>query len=353
MADVLRVSAPVVARDADGWRVVATVDGAPLWFASPDVPLEPSAEAYASAVLPTAFEQGRAVEIVAPLSAAYRASAQEVATIAGPWWGWTAAGLEGRGQAPAGVRRPGAALAFSGGVDSFYSLLRGSRTVDVVVSAHGFDIDVEDIARWAAWEDSFREIAAATGTRAVVVRTNLRHHPVSTAISWERSHGGALAALGHLLSGEVGTLVIAASSFPADPDYPWGTHPRLDPCWSSDRLAIAQSGAAHYRAMKLYMIAGEPLVQRHLRVCWENRSPMLNCGECEKCVRTQIGLEVSGRLGEFAVFAPGPPLVERIDALPPLARWTVRIYQELLRGGPSPDVSLAVQRLIERTIVAP
>ena len=52
MTDRVRVGAPRLEREGGTTRVVADVDGVPLWFASDDLALAPRPERFASAVLP-------------------------------------------------------------------------------------------------------------------------------------------------------------------------------------------------------------------------------------------------------------------------------------------------------------
>ena len=167
---------------------------------------------------------------------------------------------------PASRRRT--ALTFSGGVDSFHAVLKSGIDVDLLVTVHGFDIGLDDSDRMAAWERSFREIAAELGIPAGVVRTNVRDHPTAQLASWPRAHGGALAGLGHALAG-VDRLAVA-SSYPRRLASPWGSHWRIDPLWSSDRLEVLHVGDEWWRAEKLAQVADHPLVHRHLRVCWEH-----------------------------------------------------------------------------------
>lgn len=71
----------------------------------------------------------------------------------------------------------------------------------------------------------------------------------------------------------------------------------LDRCWSSGAVTVATGSPGVPRLEKVAAIANEPLVHSHLRVCRENRSAALNCGECEKCVRTQVQLAVADPTG--------------------------------------------------------
>ena len=116
------------------------------------------------------------------------------------------------------------ALCFSGGVDSFHTLLRGPRPLDLLVAAIGYDVKLDDAPRIAMLTRSVRAVAAELGIRAVFIATNLRRHAAFRAVEWGCLHGGALAALGHLLSNQVGRLRIAASLVRGeDDDVPLGS----------------------------------------------------------------------------------------------------------------------------------
>lgn len=91
----------------------------------------------------------------------------------------------------------------------------------------------------------------------------------------------------------VDSLVIP-SSYAYEDATPWGSHWDTDPLWSSpDKIRIIHDDASVNRRDKIIQLAAEPLVQRHLRVCWRNLAPTGNCSRCEKCLRTMTTLEVS------------------------------------------------------------
>ena len=354
MTDRVQVGRPRLERDGRTTRVVADVDGVPLWFASDDLDLVPRAEGFASAALPAALDSHRVLESAAALSQRWRSGAAEIAAIGGEWWGWGPADLDAprRRELPRALQRlrPGrrTALTFSGGVDSFHALLAGGVPLDLLVSVQGFDIGLDDAHRMAAWERSFRAVAADRGLAAGVVRTNIREHPIGKLVSWPRSHGGALAAIGHLLGGGVDRLVVA-SSYPRVLDMPWGSHWRLDPLWATERLEVTHVGDTHWRSDKLRDIGTHPLVRRHLRVCWENRSSDLNCGRCEKCLRTQLALLCRDQLADMEVFPPDLPLAELIDAIPLFdTEGLVMAYGRMADQLP-PDIGAAICRLVARS----
>ena len=68
----------------------------------------------------------------------------------------------------------GAALLYSGGLDSFTSLLRRRDDIRCLVSVWGADVELEDAALWALLQKVVAAAPALPGTRRVAVRTNIR-----------------------------------------------------------------------------------------------------------------------------------------------------------------------------------
>jgi hypothetical protein len=347
-------------REAGRWRVAADVADLPLWFESADLELAAVTEAFGSALLIPALHQAERLRLVGSVSREWVENISRMLPILAEWWDYpefeprvSPDGTPGETKsAPPGEET---ALCFTGGVDSFYSLLRGGINARLLVFIHGYDINLEDEARLAAFRPALEAAAGATGARPALLRTNLRRHPVFDACSWERTHGGALAAVGHLLTGEINRLLISATLV-KDDQRPWGSHSRIDHLWSSDRLRVEQCGAERWRHDKLRAIMDEPLVREHLRVCWENRSPAGNCSNCDKCVMTMVVLAQAGRLAHFRVFAAGDPsrydreLAARLDELPRTIY--VRTYALLLEDGLDRRVAGAVRRLLDRSLGA-
>jgi hypothetical protein len=212
-------------------------------------------------------------------------------------------------QAPLGIaacRGTGVGAFFSGGVDSFYTVLKNiarypvgdSRALTHLVMLHGFDVREEDEALFARLSAPLRDAAAALGREFVPLRTNLRE--LFGDDDFDVTHGVVLAGAGHAMAGLFHTLYIA-SSYPYSELRPWGSHPNLDPLWSSERLDFVHDGAERSRPEKLARIASSPVALRALRVCWMQRDAY-NCGECEKCIRTMLGLAVHGALERATAF---------------------------------------------------
>ncbi len=333
-----------------GWSTTAAVNGRPVWFDCREAELDSSPEAIAGTVLLAAAERGRRLRIADPVSAAWRCNITQMMGIWREWWGCPVLPPHAPELPAPRPWSPRAVRWFTGGVDSFFTLLCGETRPDVLAFVQGYDIPLDDAPRMAAWEPALREIAGSMGARAIVMRSNLRSHPLVARSSWERTHGGALAAIGHLLAPSAGTLLIA-SSFPAHYGYRWGSHVRLDPLWSSDRLGVVHDGATHSRVGKLRAIADHELAQRHLRVCWENRSPTGNCSRCDKCLCTMATVMACGRHDRFRTFDWPASLTGRINQIP--ATRFVRTYGELLDESLPPPLAEAIRALLKRSAARP
>ena len=322
----IRIAAPVAEGGDGAWRVAADVDGVRVWFESPDRPLAPSPEAFASAFLVPALAHRRRLVSEAPLDAVWLGNSPRLVGIFHDWWGYPRLVPEVAGPSAATAAAPapgvpsatgparGRALFFSGGVDSFDALLCSGETFDLLVFVEGLDIRLDDAPRREASLAAVRAVAADQGVPLAVVRTNLRDHPLVRDTSWENANGGALAAIAHVLADPVREMVIA-SSVAIQWKRSWGSHYDTDPLYSSSRLRLREVGQELRRIDKVRRIAAHPLPQRHLRVCWENRTPTGNCSRCGKCVVTRLMLADCGMLDRYALFEGTATLARDIDAL--------------------------------------
>lgn len=335
--------------DEGDTRVVADVDGVPLWFSSRDVKLVPTAEAFASALLIPALAAEEDLELEDALDPSWTQSVPQICTLLSEWWGYAPRSvIAPSGPAANTMPLPGRAQCFSGGVDSFFSLLTAEKAPDLLVYVQGYDIPLDDTARLDAFSQSLKDVATETGTQTAVIASNLRHHPAARHVNWGRSHGGALAAVGHLLTGAVGSLLIPAS-YPRHFDIPWGSRWDLDPLWSSGRLKVRHDDASVGRTGKLPKIGRHPLVERHLRVCWENRSRTGNCSRCEKCIRTMLALELCNGLQGSTAFDLSVSVPRLIDSIGAVDHDLVMIYEDMRPIAAEPGLAAAIDRLVSRS----
>ena len=306
----------------------------PRWcepFLSPD-----NGDPFLAALLMPAMRIGERLAISAPISPRLLdalADIESVYTCFDQRNGWVPVEAEERQESlPARDAEPGTGLFFSLGVDSFYSLLknqrdhpRDSRTVTHLLSVHGFDV------AFTGWEerfpsellDNFQRVADEAGKTLVPVVSNVRR--VTTPLApWTLVHGGAMASISLALGHGLRRVSIAASTT-YDKLYPWGSHPVLDPYWSTDSLSVVHDGCEMNSIDKTGVIANSQLVLETLRPC-AGYGPGYNCGRCLKCSRTMLDLLQAGALDRCqtlphqidanalrAALRPGAPCMLRIS----------------------------------------
>lgn len=191
----------------------------------------------------------------------------------------------------------GVASFFTAGVDSFFTAVTHRDEIDALVHVCGFDVRPGNDALQQRVLEGVAAAADGLGKPLVVVECDLRSFGDRYA-NWAVYHGAALAAVGHALAGRFHTIHVPATLTYAHL-VPLGSHPLLDPLWSSETMEIRHDGAEASRIDKLERIADEPAARRWLRVCWENRGGAYNCGRCEKCLRTMVALRSLDRLDDF------------------------------------------------------
>jgi hypothetical protein len=294
--------------------VSAQVEDLEVWFRSAEDKMRPTPEAFASAMIVPAMHLGRDLAIEGEVCPLWFDNIQEIMKIFSMWWKYDPVAIHHDGfRIEPGDTGTRTGLVFSGGVDSFYSLMRYPGKIDDIIFIQGFEIAQRNPDRQAAFEAMIKRTAKATGTRPVMLETNFREHPLFETPYFGDTHGGLLAAAGHVLFG-LDTLVIS-SSFPVYYSKPWGSHFDTDKFFSSREVTMEHFGQKMWRTEKLLDIAGERVVQENLAVCFENFESTSHCGYCEKCLRTEIILTISGQLEKFKNFHFEEPVAYRISKI--------------------------------------
>ncbi len=233
-------------------------------------------------------------------------------------------------------------LFFSGGIDSLATLRRNHlryppghpyRVQDCLM-VHGFDIGgvIERGAKYHVFERArshMTAVAEDTGVTLVPVYTNIRHLCDQRELWLNRFFGAVLAAVAHAFAPRMARVNVAAS-YDIPNLVPCGSHPLLDSAYGSAEVQIRHCDAELSRIDKLRMIAGWPVALDHFRVCLANVPDRLNCGRCEKCVRTMCGLAAIGALQKSRAFVENDVDSSLFDHFKITIRHREPFYEELL-----------------------
>lgn len=267
--------------------------------------LTASADPFLALTLLPAMKLGEPLHIDGAISPTLLANAERLQQIYRRWvTGARNIPVTSRSFAPdtAPAHNDGVGCFFSGGVDSFHSLLMHQHSITHLVLISGFDKGLRNPAVLEKARIALREVAAAFGKKPLEVSTNIRQFTDPLA-SWSFYHGGVLAAVALALSHGIGTFLIP-SSYSYDQLHPWGSHPLLDPLWSIPGLQTIHDGCEFTRYEKVAHIAKADLALAHLRVCWDTSDGSdANCGKCEKCLRTMTSLYLNGALDRCRTFS--------------------------------------------------
>jgi len=264
------------------------------------------ADPFLAACLGPAMVLGEPLEIDAAISPQLLRATEDIQEILRNWYPTL---HEVNVRAP--VREPASAngrparngLFFSLGVDSSYCLLKNlarhpsdPETLTHLITVIGLDLYLRENATFPEVHHSIHRVASAFGKQHLVVWTNLREFSDQVADWPLLYHGAALASVGLALGEAFGRIHIAATTT-YQLLYPFGSHPLLDPLWSTPTLTFVHDGCEANRMDKVRRIAESPLLLECLRVCVGDRGPeVYNCGKCWKCLMTMIGLQVAGAL---------------------------------------------------------
>jgi polysaccharide pyruvyl transferase WcaK-like protein len=209
---------------------------------------------------------------------------------------------------------------FSGGVDSFATVLREPDITDLIF-VRGLDI-LPRLAHQDGLADRVEERLQAAadelGLPLITVDTNLRDLSEATGAErplarWEAFYNSALAAVALFLE-PLFDRVLISTEFPYEDQIGMGSSWMVDQLWGTENMEIADVGGLQGRVGRIEQIAGHPVAQKTLRVCWQNPDGAYNCGRCRKCMLTMASLEAIGRLEEFQTF-PSELDLERLGQM--------------------------------------
>jgi hypothetical protein len=193
--------------------------------------------------------------------------------------------------------RQGGMAAFSGGVDSSYTVLRqaplGRLTSGLIIQ--GMDIGVEDAPAFARARSDATVTLGEMGLRCLWVRTNVRSLGRKPFLHWcEETFGIWMASALSCLEPWHSVAYIASSYPYRFLDLACGSNPVTDRLLGSENVTYEHDGAELSRIEKAAALAREPRLTKRLRVCFERGGKGANCGHCRKCMLTQLCLWLGG-----------------------------------------------------------
>ncbi|MCG8589493.1 MAG: hypothetical protein MJE66_09400 [Proteobacteria bacterium] len=267
------------------------------------------------------------------------------------------------------------AAMMSGGVDAL-ALLRMNRLdypldhphsireAVCVFGLHGFDHDVDGAdgadpvpERLAAWEMLFGRLAGLAEREKfslVPLYTNVRSFCPDYLV-WSTAVYSPLTVAGvHCLTGRFDRLLLASDGVGVESE-DCAASQYLYHCFSSAALDVHGELDVVSRQERLELLSQWEEGRALMQPCHWVELPEpdeINCGHCEKCVRTMLGLLLTGTLEATEAFPAddvAPELVERLWIASPQKLQHVLTLAEPLRRAGRRDLVRALRRLERRT----
>ncbi len=331
-----------------------------LWFRFParwaDF-VEESPEPFLAALLPIAMSKNRPLLVEGQVSPEFKRGIEQIARL---YHGWdrrlrqVKIEVQTKHRVDNGVR--GTGCFFTGGVDSLYTVLKnlarehGDNRITHLIFIRGYaECPLENSELGDNLTERLRAAAAALKLELILVETNLQSFTPSTGIAWDWFAGSHLAAAGLCLKAGLRRLYIAAGDTYSTLS-PWGSHPLVDPLWSTEWVEFRHDGCEAFRSEKLKWVVQSASALEQLWVCGYDPSGLRNCGTCEKCLRTMIGLAALGVEAPPSLFAEPLDLarVRRLDGGNRVIRYYLRDNLNLLvETGRAAPVEAAVRRALQ------
>jgi len=300
--------------------------------------LHPSADGFAVACLPLAAGLGeKRLHVDAKLCTRLRSGLRLVNEVFHTWYP-DCAMLELEAADGFQTTRPPAdrrvASLLSGGVDGLTTLrqnrldypLDHPESIRACITLFGINtFDVNDdgpvperLVAFEALLQRLRGLAEAEHFELHPVHTNIRSLAPNYKYWTRMGFGAAHIAVSQLFQGHFDKVLFASDGDGPNP-LPGAMHPLFNPHFSTDAVRIQGEQDEMLRAEKIALLADWDLGRRLMQPCHYVKIPAegkINCGRCEKCVRTMLMLIGMGRLDEVSAFAENDVTPDRIFRIP-------------------------------------
>lgn len=326
-----------------------------LWFrvpASYSRFISDRADAFVVAMILPAMLLGEDIVVEGPVSRRLAHGLREYVTAYAQWWPGRMSSIAVKYDEVSGPgHRDGGAVAcaFSGGIDSMYSVWKhmpANETVPgfeltyaLMVNGMNFDVDLDQTGEFQRLADVYRPMLARNGVELLTVRHNAQTFLEAVERTGRKSptlEGQVVAAV-HILGDLLERCYVSGSgTYKHEDNFPKGWHPSALHLLSNDGTELMFDGGDRTRTEKTVVLSDWADTYNTLRVCWRpvvfgaDSGLIENCGRCPKCLRTMVTLEAAGKLGRYRTF-PVPLTRSRIRDMHFVGTSEKKFYYDLLR----------------------
>jgi hypothetical protein len=299
-----------------------------LWFKFPlscRAHLTDRSDCFVAGLLSSAMALGETVVVEGTTSPRLAHGLREYQHVLNAWWPdrFRIVAIEygALGEAVGAPSHRAVGSAFSGGVDSFYTLWKHLKenepfaayriTHCMLINGFDKDVDLDGTGTFGQLHQSYVPLMERLGITLLTARTNLQQFRLSAMrrgdlhLSFAAPITACALAFGNLFSA---FYIPGSYTYAYDNLIPEGAHPILDHLLSTEAVQLIHDGADVPRTEKIARMAHWTEARSGLRVCLEkarfnpSTGALENCCACEKCVRTMITLDLLNVLPEFGTF---------------------------------------------------
>ena len=184
---------------------------------------------------------------------------------------------------------------YSGGVDAAHLgllHLQENKQQDLL-TVHGMDYSLEDQQRFSALLSKTAIFAQELSTTRIIVKSDAYQLYNDLGVNLGRHHLNhifALVGAGFFHSESYDNLILAddeplAAQFLS---FPWGTNAVTNPLFDDGQTKLITQAQGVPRIEKLKLINSSETALNSLAFCWNRKLQPVNCGVCEKCLRTKM-----------------------------------------------------------------
>ncbi|NSW53902.1 MAG: hypothetical protein HPY85_15485 [Anaerolineae bacterium] len=290
-----------------------------LWFSYPAAyapHISSRSDAFLIAMLPMAMARGEALSVRGDVSPRLLFGARDFQNVYSYWYPeyFRRVAVNAERLTPAPYTPRAAAAAFSGGVDSFYTLWShqpGQCAVPQMQVRYALMLTrayaMPHSAAYAGEQqllDKFAPLLAEIGVDLIEVRSNWRQFR-DPQRSFLADYGTELYAAAAGLAPLLHTLYLA-QGLSYDDLYRDGTSPVSTPLLRTETLEFYAHGCEAGRIEKLRAMQDWQPALDGVVVCWDvgRADYTRNCGSCPKCLRTRMAIEMAGLTGKVSTMPP-------------------------------------------------
>lgn len=190
---------------------------------------------------------------------------------------------------------------FTGGIDSFYTLLSKETSIDTILYCINYDIHKNQTDLLNQQMNVINNVAKNLGKKVIICETNNRivlqylksYNCNNTGDRWGvYLHGICIFNHAYNLSNYYSEFYFPSTLSINNEWKLWGSDHKLDKHFSSSHMHIFTHGDVdRFQKTKfLCLHKKKNLVFDNLKVCWLNSNKMFNCSKCDKCVRTILSI---------------------------------------------------------------